>query len=148
MGELGPELVVSNGKYYTVGNNGAEFVNLPKDAIVFNHLQTKRLLSNGSSGRGVPVVSEAAAVSMATGNALASAAEALATLKTLRAMWQSLAESSVKDLIGTTTSSGDSGSSSRTGAWLAQVERWYDLLQKIARLEQQISTYEAERNAL
>ena len=148
MGELGPELVVSNGKYYTVGNNGAEFVDLPKDAIVFNHLQTKRLLTNGNSGRGTPAVSEVAAVSMAAGNALASAAETLATLKTLRAMWQSLADSSLKDLIGTTTSSGDSGSSSRTGAWLAQVERWYDLLQKIARLEKQINTYEAERNAL
>jgi len=38
MGELGPELYVTNGKYYIAGQNGAEFVNLPDDAIVFNHL--------------------------------------------------------------------------------------------------------------
>jgi len=37
MGELGPELVVSNGGYYIVGQNGSEMVDLPKDAIVFNH---------------------------------------------------------------------------------------------------------------
>jgi hypothetical protein len=38
VGELGPELVVSNGRYYMVGQNGAEFVDLADDAIVFNHL--------------------------------------------------------------------------------------------------------------
>jgi len=37
MGELGPELVVSNGGYFVVGQNGAEFVDLADDAIVFNH---------------------------------------------------------------------------------------------------------------
>jgi hypothetical protein len=38
MGELGPELVVSNGRYFVVGQNGPEMVNLANDAIVFNHL--------------------------------------------------------------------------------------------------------------
>jgi hypothetical protein len=38
MGELGPELVVTNGHYFVVGQSGAEMVDLPKDAIVFNHL--------------------------------------------------------------------------------------------------------------
>ena len=37
MGELGAELVVSKGRYFLVGQDGAEFVNLDKDAIVFNH---------------------------------------------------------------------------------------------------------------
>ena len=41
MGELGPELVVQNGRYFVAGQNGAEFVNLQDDAIVFNHLQTE-----------------------------------------------------------------------------------------------------------
>jgi hypothetical protein len=40
MGELGPELVVSNGRYFVVGQNGPEMVDLADDAIVFNHLQT------------------------------------------------------------------------------------------------------------
>lgn len=46
VGELGQELVVNphSGMYYTVGDSGAEFVDLPKDAIVFNHRQTEQLL--------------------------------------------------------------------------------------------------------
>lgn len=49
VGELGPETVVDphTGRYYTVGDNGAEIVDLPKDAIIFNHLQTEQLFKNG-----------------------------------------------------------------------------------------------------
>ena len=49
VGELGTELVVDpqSGRYYTVGNRGAEMVDLPKGAIIFNHKQTKSLLENG-----------------------------------------------------------------------------------------------------
>ena len=60
VGELGNELVVNphSGKWYTVGDNGAEFVNLPKDAIVFNHRKTKKLLDQGFiGGRGVALAS-------------------------------------------------------------------------------------------
>jgi hypothetical protein len=38
MGELGPELYVQRGRYHLAGSNGAEFVDLDDDAIVFNHL--------------------------------------------------------------------------------------------------------------
>lgn len=49
VGELGQETVVDphTGRYYTVGDNGAEFVDLPKDAIIFNHRQTEELFKNG-----------------------------------------------------------------------------------------------------
>lgn len=49
VGELGREMCVNphTGKWYTVGDNGAEFVNIPQGAIVFNHVQTEELLSNG-----------------------------------------------------------------------------------------------------
>ena len=60
VGELGNELVVNphSGKWYTVGDNGAEFVNLPKDAIVFDHSKTKKLLDQGFiGGRGVALAS-------------------------------------------------------------------------------------------
>jgi hypothetical protein len=93
MGELGPELVVANGRYFTVGNNGAEFVDLPDDAIVFNHLQTEKLLGSrsGMVGTGEPVTNERKAVAFASGNvsgpAMASASDALAELLKLRAMW-------------------------------------------------------------
>lgn len=55
VGELGNEIVVNpkTGKWYTVGDHGAEFVDLPKDAIVFDHEKTKALLGQGFiSGRG------------------------------------------------------------------------------------------------
>jgi len=71
MGELGPELYVTNGKYYIAGQNGAEFVNLPDDAIVFNHLQTKKLLDKGYTTNGKPFTSEGKAV----GNAHAAGKE-------------------------------------------------------------------------
>lgn len=49
VGELGRETVVDpkTGKYYTVGDKGAEFVDLPKNAIIFNHKQTEELFKNG-----------------------------------------------------------------------------------------------------
>ena len=47
-GEIGREIVVTpNNRWYTVGDNGAEFVNIPKGSIVFNHKQTEELLRNG-----------------------------------------------------------------------------------------------------
>lgn len=60
VGELGQELVVdpNTGKYYTVGDDGAEFVSLPKGAIVFNHAQTAQLLKSGhADSRGTALVS-------------------------------------------------------------------------------------------
>lgn len=60
VGELGREIVVDpySGKWRTVGDNGPEFVRLPKDAIVFNHLQTEELLERGFvNQRGTALVS-------------------------------------------------------------------------------------------
>lgn len=47
VGELGQELVVRDGRFFTVGDNGAEFVGLQPGDIVFNHKQTEALLKNG-----------------------------------------------------------------------------------------------------
>lgn len=148
MGELGPELYVSNGRYHVVGRNGAEFVSLPNDAIVFNHLQTEKLLDNGKSGRGTPITNEVNAVSMARGNvgpAKASADAALAMLKSLRAAWESLAGMTTAQLAGK-ASQNAGGEDAKN--WIATVERWYDYLQKIARLEKEINKEEALRNTL
>ena len=53
-GELGQELVVYGNRFWTVGDNGAEFATIPKGAIVFNHKQTEELFANGkvTSGGG------------------------------------------------------------------------------------------------
>lgn len=56
VGELGQELVVRNGRFFTIGDKGAEFFQYKKDDIIFNHKQTEELFKNGyvtsSGGRG------------------------------------------------------------------------------------------------
>lgn len=72
VGELGREIVVDpkTGRWYTVGDNGAEFRNIPKNAIVFNHEQTEALLERGHvNGRGSAKVSGTAFVGGAGGSA-------------------------------------------------------------------------------
>lgn len=48
VGELGTELLVRNGHYQTIGDNGAEMIDVQPTDIIFNHEQTKELLENGS----------------------------------------------------------------------------------------------------
>lgn len=54
IGELGQETIVRNGHFFTVGDNGAEFVKYRKGDIIFNHKQTEELFKNGyvTSGGG------------------------------------------------------------------------------------------------
>lgn len=52
-GELGPELRVRGNEWTLVGENGAEFTDIRKGDVVFNHKQTESLLKNGYvTGRG------------------------------------------------------------------------------------------------
>ena len=159
MGELGPELVVSNGRYFVAGQSGPEMVDLSKDAIVFNHLQTESLLKHGmSKERGRAVTNERNAVAFATGNinggpAMASASAALAALKQLRAMWESLRNASVSDLAGAGGGGGGGGGGGNDKIatpkeWVELVERWYNLMQEIAKLEQKITHEEALRSKI
>ena len=48
------ETIVRNGKFFTVGDNGAEFAHIQKGDIIFNHKQTEELFKNGyvTSGGG------------------------------------------------------------------------------------------------
>ena len=48
-GEIAPELVVRGNKWFTTGDNGAEFTDIRRGDIVFNHQQTADLLSKGST---------------------------------------------------------------------------------------------------
>ena len=72
VGELGTEIIVRNNRWFTVGDNGAEFVPIRKGDIIFNHKQSRELLMNGKvtsgSGHGLPVGFSA----NANGNAFAS----------------------------------------------------------------------------
>ena len=53
-GELGPELLIRDGRWTTIGENGAEFTQVKKGDIIFNHRQTEELFRNGyvTSGGG------------------------------------------------------------------------------------------------
>lgn len=53
VGELGQELVVRNGRFFTIGDNGAELFQYQKDDIIFNAEQTKQILENGKITNGV-----------------------------------------------------------------------------------------------
>lgn len=48
IGELGTELLVRNGQWHLMGQNGAETFQYKPHDIIFNHKQTKELLENGS----------------------------------------------------------------------------------------------------
>lgn len=47
VGELGREVLVRDGRYYTIGDNGAEFIKYKKGDIIFNHVQSEQLFKNG-----------------------------------------------------------------------------------------------------
>lgn len=49
VGEVAPELLVRNGQAQLIGKRGAEFMNLKKGDVIFNHIDTEKLL-NGIGG--------------------------------------------------------------------------------------------------
>lgn len=51
-GEIGQELVVRNGKFFTIGDDGAEFFTYKKGDIIFNAEQTRQILANGKITNG------------------------------------------------------------------------------------------------
>lgn len=52
VGELGEEIWVHDGKYEIVGTNGAEFIPVKKNDIIFSNEQSKQLLEQGKITRG------------------------------------------------------------------------------------------------
>lgn len=152
MGELGPELYVQNGSYHIAGSNGPEFVDLADDAIVFNHLQTKRILDTGHSfGRGTPVTNERRAVAWATGNitgpALAGGIDsAIEQLKTAREFWKGLLNQlSLSELMAGSGGNKGGGSGNSIKAVTEELQEWYNLSRQIADIEQDINNLLAER---
>ena len=152
MGELGPELYVQNGSYHIAGSNGPEFVDLADDAIVFNHLQTKRILNTGHSfGRGTPITNERRAVAWATGNvtgpALAGGIDsAIEQLKTAREFWKGLLNQlSLSELMSGSGGHKGGGSGNSIKAVTEELQEWYNLSRQIADIEQDINNLLAER---
>lgn len=63
-GEIGEEIVVRDGKYFTIGSDGAEFFNYKKGDIIFNAEQSRQIFANGKITNG-----KKRGVTYASGNA-------------------------------------------------------------------------------
>ena len=138
VGELGPELAVYDGEYHMLGAHGAEFVDLPSDAIVFNHLQTAGIMKGQMNVRGT---------AMADGNvhgpALAGGASAaLASVQRAKAVWQGILGMTAQDLVN---AGGGGGGGNSLKAVTAELQEWYNLTRQIENLEQEINNLIAER---
>ena len=144
MGELGPELVVSGGRYFVVGQSGPEMVDLADDAIVFNHLQTKSLLEKGtSSTRGRAITNEQNAVAYATGSINGGPAAANVTdvnnkYRGASSIW----DAGFNAIKNATKNTDDNAKKS----FLKELERWYNWLQQIAHVEKEITYQETLRS--
>lgn len=72
MGELGTETIVRDGRFFTVGDNGAGFYKYKRGDIIFNHKQTEELFKYGKvtsgNGRGRALVSGTAFAHGSEGN--------------------------------------------------------------------------------
>jgi len=83
---------------------------------------------------------------------MASASSVLATLKQLKAQWEALAKLDVGSLAGAGGGGGGGGGGGNDqqarAAWITQVERWYNLMQKIAQCEKDITHEETLRTKL
>ncbi len=141
VGELGPELRVSDGKYSIVGANGAEFINLKKNDIIFSTEQTAGLLKGRSGIRGT---------AMAYGNAFANGTSnidaAIAALQNERNLWQAIL-TRVPEMLkkAGSGSGGGGGGSSSESEYLMELERWFNWLRQIEQLENKITILRAKR---
>ena len=140
VGELGPELAVYDNMYHLLGQNGAEFVDLPDDAIVFNHRQTEGIIKGQAGYRGKALVN-----GNVSGPAFAGGfSDAAKQARTIASMWQAMIDKPIKDLLESGGGGGGGGNS--ITAHIEDLEEWYNLLRQIENLEQSINNLQAKRN--
>lgn len=158
VGELGPELAVYDNKYHLLGEDGAEFVNLPSDAIVFNHLQTQGIIDGKVDKiRGTQLNAAYKHASMYSGNALVEGnayaggiGSALAAVRRAKSIWTNLLNSlSAADMLGGGGGGGGGGGKNASlKPYIADLQEWYNLSRQIVDLENRINTLVAQRNNL
>ena len=159
VGELGPELAVYDNKYHLLGEDGAEFVNLPSDAIVFNHLQTQGIIDGKVDKiRGTQLNAAYQHAAMHSGNALVEGnayaggiGSALAAVRRAKSIWTNLLNSlSAADMLGSGGGGGGGGGGKNASLkpYIADLQEWYNLSRQIVDLENRINTLVAQRNNL
>ena len=130
VGELGPELAVYDNAYHLLGRNGAELVDIPDDAIIFNHKQTEGILKGqANNGRGKTVNGQPA---FATGNASGPAyagglSGAIAAIDREIMAWKALLSMTTADLLGSAGGGGGGGSGNTLKAHIEDLVEWYNL---------------------
>lgn len=140
VGELGPELAVYDNQYHLLGRNGAEFVDLPNDAIVFNHRQTAGIIKGQAGYRGQALMN-----GNVTGPAAADGIDAaISAVEKIIKLWSNIADSSLSDLLSG-GSSGGGGSGNTIKAVTEELQEWYNLSRQIEHIEQEINNLIAER---
>lgn len=149
VGELGPELAVYDNAYHLLGRNGAELVDIPDDAIIFNHKQTEGILKGqANNGRGKTVNGQPA---FATGNVSGPAyagglSGAIAAIDREIMAWKALLSMTTADLLGSAGGGGGGGGSGNTlKAHIEDLVEWYNLTRQIADIEQKINNIIAKR---
>lgn len=132
-GELGQELVVRNGKFFTIGDKSAEFFKYQKGDIIFNAAQTKEIFEKGKithgTGRG-KALAEGTAFSRGSGRFTSGG-------KTKRTTSGGGGNSSSKS--GSGSSGGKSGGSSSSSSSKNDKENFDWIAVAIDRLERAIS---------
>ncbi len=135
VGELGPELAVYDNAYHILGENGAEFVNIPDNAIIFNHKQTEGIINGQAGVRGK---TKNGGPAFATGTDAA-----IAAIDKEISLWKSLLKWTTKDLVG--GGGGGGGSGNTIKAHIEDLVEWYNLTRQIVDIEQKINNIIAER---
>lgn len=148
VGELGPELAVYDNAYHLLGRNGAELVDIPDDAIIFNHKQTEGILKGqANNGRGKTVNGQPA---FATGNVGGPAyagglSGAITAIDREIMAWKALLSLTTADLLGSAGGGGGGGSGNTLKAHIEDLVEWYNLTRQIADIEQKINNIIAKR---
>lgn len=136
VGQLGPQLRVSDGEYSIVGKGGAQFVNLKRGDIIFDAQKTKRLMAGKSGVRGK---------ALAYGNSGPALASGAQYARKEYQRWNSIL-SQISGLLnrggGGSGGGGGGGSSSQ---YEMDLERWFNWLRQIEQLENKITILRAKR---
>lgn len=148
VGELGPELAVYDNAYHLLGRDGAELVDIPDDAIIFNHKQTEGILKGqANNGRGKTVNGQPAfAAGNVSGPAYAGGLSgAIAAIDREIMAWKALLSMTTADLLGSAGGGGGGGSGNTLKAHIEDLVEWYNLTRQIADIEQKINNIIAKR---
>lgn len=137
-GELGREIVVRDGEWFTIGDNGAEFFRYQPDDIIFNAMQTQELLKyGGTRGRGE---------SFASGTAFYTGVKGNYTVPKVKKKDNSKSSSKSSRSSSNNRSSNSRSSNSSTDKDFSETFDWIEV--KIARIERAISNLDTKTNSV